>query len=85
MANDILLFMDDNDDYLQDLFNALKAFEATFGLSINLIKSILFDISVVVLMFRKWLINGALVLNFLPLSYHGAPLGGKSTSPHFWE
>ena len=84
-ADDILLFMEDDDEIIDNMRFALRLFELASGLNINLNKSTIsptnIDLQRTNCVTSKW----GFSINFLPIQYLGVPLGGKPISRHFWS
>lgn len=84
-ADDILLFVEDNDDYIRNLQFVIHLFENAVGLNINLSKSIISLINVskerTDLIAKSWGIS----TQFHSISYLGMPLGGRLRTISFWD
>ncbi|KAA0045138.1 LINE-1 retrotransposable element ORF2 protein [Cucumis melo var. makuwa] len=84
-ADDILLFIEDNDYFLNNLRMALSLFERASGLKINLLKSALVPVNVSVNRAKECASFWGISCHSLPLSYLGVPLGGNPKSNLFWR
>lgn len=84
-VDDILLFMEDDDDTIDNVKNVIRLFELVSGLNVNLHKSIISFINSNAqrtnCVAEKWGIS----TKFLPIQYLGVPLGGKPLSRSFWS
>ncbi|TYK19385.1 subtilisin-like protease SBT5.3 [Cucumis melo var. makuwa] len=84
-ADDILIFVEDNEEYISNLKMALLLLESSSGLNINLNKSTIFPINVPVnranIIAESW----GLRKDILPTSYLGMPLGGNLSFLNFWD
>ncbi|KAL0534746.1 hypothetical protein IC582_029046 [Cucumis melo] len=84
-AYDILLFIEDNDCFLNNLRMALSLFERASGLKINLLKSALVPVNVSLNRAKECASFWGISCHSLPLSYLGVPLGGNPKSNLFWR
>ncbi|KAL4032276.1 hypothetical protein IC575_005346 [Cucumis melo] len=84
-ADDILLFIEDNDYFLNNLRMALSLFERASSLKINLLKSALVPMNVSVNRAKECASIWGIPCHSLPLSYLGVPLGGNPKSNLFWR
>ncbi|KAL0552328.1 hypothetical protein IC582_011437 [Cucumis melo] len=84
-ADDILLFIEDNDFFLNNLRMALSLFERASGLKINLLKSALVPMNVSETRAKECASFWGISCHSLPLSYLGVPLGGNPKSRLFWS
>ncbi|TYK15315.1 LINE-1 retrotransposable element ORF2 protein [Cucumis melo var. makuwa] len=84
-ADDILLFLEDNDFFLNNLRMALFLFEKASGLKINLSKSALVPVNVSLNRAKECASFWDISCHSLPLSYLGVPLGGNPKSNLFWR
>ncbi|KAA0025183.1 reverse transcriptase [Cucumis melo var. makuwa] len=82
-ANDILIFVEDNDTYIDNLQMALTFFEKASGLKFNHSKSIISSVNIPAE--RTTYISNKLGFTnqFLPVSYLGDPLDGNPNSKPF--
>ncbi|KAA0058980.1 uncharacterized protein E6C27_scaffold98G001710 [Cucumis melo var. makuwa] len=79
-ADDILLFVEDNDCFLNNLIMALSLFEKASGLKINLLKSALVPVNVSLNRAKECASFWGISCHSLLLSYLGVPLGGSNGS-----
>ena len=84
-ADDILLFIEDNDKYFSNLRYVLHAFEVATRLNINLNKSTISPINIDLNRAETVTIRWGIKVQHMPINYLGVPLGGKPTSKHFWD
>ena len=84
-ADDILIFVEDNDEYITNLKMALYLFESASELNININKSTIFPINVTASRANSIAKSWGLRQDFLPINYLRMPLGGKPSSLNFWE
>ncbi|TYK29578.1 LINE-1 retrotransposable element ORF2 protein [Cucumis melo var. makuwa] len=84
-ADDILIFVEDRDDYVSNLKMILHLFESASGLNINLSKSTIFPINVPTDPAKSIADSWGISKGHLPTSYLGMPLGGKPSSSNFWD
>lgn len=82
-ADDILIFVEDNEDYISNLKNAIFLIEEASGLNINLSKSSLSPINVDSNRVDEIANSWGIQKKYLSINYLGVPLGGKSSSAHF--
>lgn len=84
-AYDILLFIRDDDGFLENYYMIIKAFEQASGLNINFEKSSISEVNVsedrVYTVASRW----GCPPQPLPISYLGTPLGAKSSNISFWN
>lgn len=85
LANDILIFVEDNDTYIKNLLVALTFFELASGLKFNMSKSIISSVNVFVDRADSVANLCSLITQFLPVNYLGVPLGGKLNFKSFWN
>ncbi|KAA0047098.1 LINE-1 retrotransposable element ORF2 protein [Cucumis melo var. makuwa] len=78
-AYDILLFIEDNDCFLNNLRMALSLFERASGLKINLLKSALVPVNVSLNRAKECASFWGISCHSLPLSYLGISKGGRLT------
>ncbi|KAA0058104.1 LINE-1 retrotransposable element ORF2 protein [Cucumis melo var. makuwa] len=84
-ADDILLFVEDNDNFLNNLRMAISLFEKASGLKINLSKSAMVPVNVSWLRALECTSSWGISCHTLPLTYLGVPLGGNQKSNLFWR
>ncbi|KAL0559838.1 hypothetical protein IC582_000218 [Cucumis melo] len=84
-ADDILIFVEDRDDYVSNLKMILHLFESASGLNINLSKSTIFPINVPTDRAKSIADSWGISKGHLPTSYLGMPLGGRPSSSNFWN
>ncbi|TYK05808.1 LINE-1 retrotransposable element ORF2 protein [Cucumis melo var. makuwa] len=84
-ADDILLFVEDNDHFLNNLRMALSLFEKASGLKINLSKSAMVPVNVSWSRALECASSWGISCHTLPLTYLGVPLGGNPKSNIFWR
>ncbi|KAA0048002.1 LINE-1 retrotransposable element ORF2 protein [Cucumis melo var. makuwa] len=84
-ADDILLFVEDNDYFLNNLRMALSLFEKASGLKINLSKSAMVPVNVSRSRALECASSWGISCHTLPLTYLGVPLGGNPKSNLFWR
>ncbi|KAL4033168.1 hypothetical protein IC575_006254 [Cucumis melo] len=84
-ADDILLFVEDNDCFLNNLRMTLSLFEKASGLKINLSKSALVPVNVSLNRAKECASSWGISCHSLPLTYLGVPLGGNPKSSLFWR
>ncbi|KAA0050814.1 LINE-1 retrotransposable element ORF2 protein [Cucumis melo var. makuwa] len=84
-ADDILLFVEDNDLYLKNLRMAISLFEKASGLKINLSKSVMVPVNVPWPRALECASSWEISCHTLPLTYLGVPLGGNPKSKLFWR
>ncbi|KAA0034017.1 LINE-1 retrotransposable element ORF2 protein [Cucumis melo var. makuwa] len=82
-ADDILLFVEDNDLYLNNLRMAISLFEKASGLKINLTKSVMVPVNVSWPRALECASSWDISCHTLPLTYLGVPLGGNPKSKLF--
>lgn len=84
-ADDILIFVEDNEEYISNLKMVLLLFEFASRLNINMNKSTIFPINVPAnranIIAESW----GLRKDLLPTNYLGMPLGGNPSSINFWD
>lgn len=82
-ANDILLFIKDHDESIDNMRFDIHLFELVSGLNVNMNKSMISLINVdshrTNCVATKWWLTS----QFLPINYLGVPLGGKPLSKNF--
>ena len=84
-ADDILLFMEEDEETINNMRNALRLFELASGLNINLNKSTISPINIDTQRTNYVAAKWGFSVNFLPIQYLGVPLGGKPNPRHFWS
>ncbi|KAA0039966.1 LINE-1 retrotransposable element ORF2 protein [Cucumis melo var. makuwa] len=84
-ADDILLFVEDDEHSIQNLKNIINLFQLASGLSINLNKSTISPINVGAARTEQIASQWGISTKFLPINYLGVPLGGKQTTKSFWK
>ncbi|KAA0041527.1 LINE-1 retrotransposable element ORF2 protein [Cucumis melo var. makuwa] len=83
-ADNILLFVEDKDNFIKNLRMALSLFEKASGLKINLTKSTFFPVNVPLNRAKECASSWGISCQTSPLSYLGVPLGGNPNSKSFW-
>ncbi|KAA0039770.1 LINE-1 retrotransposable element ORF2 protein [Cucumis melo var. makuwa] len=84
-ADDILLFVEDDEHSIQNLKNIINLFQLASGLSINLNKSTISPINVDASRTEQIASQWGISTKFLPINYLGVPLGGKQITKTFWK
>ncbi|XP_050935261.1 uncharacterized protein LOC127143981 [Cucumis melo] len=84
-ADDILIFVEDKEDYVSNLKMILHLFESASDLNINLSKSTIFPINVPTDRANSIVDSWGISKGQLPTTYLGMPLGGKPSSSNFWD
>ncbi|XP_050939384.1 uncharacterized protein LOC127148989 [Cucumis melo] len=77
-ADDILLFVEDDEHSIQNLKNIINLFQLASGLSINLNKSTISPINVDAARTEQIASQWGISTKFLPINYLGVPLGVAS-------
>ena len=83
-ADDTLLFLEPNMDYLLNAKRVLRCFELVSGLRIKFHKSCLVKIGKKSLNDHVWAKTFRYVSSSLPILYLGLPLGGNSCKEALW-
>ncbi|KAL0555833.1 hypothetical protein IC582_004334 [Cucumis melo] len=84
-ADDILLFVEDDEHSLQNLKNIINLFQLASGLNINLNKSTISPINIDAARTDQIASQWRITTKFFPINYLGVPLGGKQTTKAFWK
>lgn len=84
-ADDILIFVEDNEEYITNLQIALYLFDSASGLNINMNKSTISPINVNSSKANSVVESWGLKKEYLLINYLGMPLGGKPYSLKFWD
>ncbi|KAA0033401.1 LINE-1 retrotransposable element ORF2 protein [Cucumis melo var. makuwa] len=84
-ADDILLFVQDEDESIRNLQFAIHLFESATGLNINLTKSSITHVNVRKERSEKVAKSWGISTQFFPMSYLGMPLGSKPRTRAFWD
>lgn len=83
-ADDILIFVENNDTYINNLQMTLSLFERASVLKFNYSKSTISPINVPVDRGDQVVDKFGFCTHFLPVNYLGVPLGGNPNSKSFW-
>ncbi|KAA0035248.1 LINE-1 retrotransposable element ORF2 protein [Cucumis melo var. makuwa] len=83
-ADDVLIFVEDNEKYLSNLQMALSLFEKASGLTFNHSKSTISPINISADRTDQIARFFGFQTKFLPFNYLGVPLGGNPRSRSFW-
>ncbi|KAK2663067.1 hypothetical protein Ddye_001641 [Dipteronia dyeriana] len=84
-ADDMVLLLEPNMEYLFNAKRILRCFELVSGLRINFHKSCLVRVGKKQPGEGNWAIAFRCVLKSLPLNYVGLPLGGNANRETFWK
>ncbi|KAA0048676.1 LINE-1 retrotransposable element ORF2 protein [Cucumis melo var. makuwa] len=84
-ADDILIFVEDDDVSIKNLQTVLMLFELASRLKINLLKSTISLVNISNDRASKVASILGFTQQFLPINYLGVPLGGKPISKVFWS
>ncbi|KAA0056839.1 LINE-1 retrotransposable element ORF2 protein [Cucumis melo var. makuwa] len=84
-ADDVLIFVEDNERYLNNLQMALTLFEKASGLTFNNSKSTISPINISAGRTDQIASFFGFQTKFLPVNYLGVPLGGNPRSRSFWS
>lgn len=79
-ACNILLFVEDHDDSIENLRFSIHLFELASGLNINLKKSTISFVNVNLSRLNSVFARWGISIQFMPINYLGVPLGGKLIS-----
>ncbi|XP_026410319.1 uncharacterized protein LOC113305513 [Papaver somniferum] len=83
-ADDLIVFLDDNCEQVNNLKNVLLGFELVSGLKVNFQKSALVPVGDAVNASDGAVIFGCSITSF-PMKYLGIPLGSKSKAVGVWD
>lgn len=83
-ADDLIVFLDDNVEQIQNLKNILLAFELISGLKVNFKKSVVAAVGNALHTTECALLFGCPLTSF-PMKYLGIPLGHKSKAVGIWD
>ncbi|KAA0051609.1 LINE-1 retrotransposable element ORF2 protein [Cucumis melo var. makuwa] len=84
-ANDILLFVEDDDNSIRNLQNAIHLFEVASGLNIHLSKSSISPVNIEKEIIERVANSWGIDTLFFSISYLGMPLGGEPRACSFWD
>ncbi|TYK29463.1 LINE-1 retrotransposable element ORF2 protein [Cucumis melo var. makuwa] len=84
-ADDILLFVEDDEPSLQNLKNIINLFQLASGLNINLNKSTISPINIDAARTDQIASQWRISTKFFPINFLGVPLGGKPITKAFWK
>ena len=84
-ADDILIFVEDNDTYINNFQVALSLFELASGLKFNMSKSIISPVNVFANKDESLVNLCGLTTQFLPVNYLGVTLGRQTKFKIFLE